>query len=126
MSDTFKREEIDYNEGDLVEVILTGERFIFGRAEYSCNWSYTVWCARGNHMGTFNAGYLKLVSKNDPNQELIAKQAADIKMLRDALTLCVHDLNVYYDEFEYPKSANYRDGVVDGEKALAATNQDKE
>ena len=60
MKNTFVREEIDFAEGQLIEVIKTGERFFFGRAEYSCNWSYTVWCQRGNHMGSFNAGCLTI------------------------------------------------------------------
>ena len=40
----FRREPIEFAEEQLVEVIATGERFRFGRAEYSANWVYTVWC----------------------------------------------------------------------------------
>ena len=59
----FRREPIEFAEEQLVEVIATGERFRFGRAEYSANWIYTVWCYRGNHMGAFHSGQLREVKK---------------------------------------------------------------
>ena len=58
----FVREELSYDEGTLVEVILTGERFLFGRAEYGCNWHYSVWAENGNYMGNHNAGHLRAVT----------------------------------------------------------------
>ncbi len=61
-NELFDRVEIEFNQGDLVEVVNTGERFFFGRAEYSCNWVYTVWCRRENHMGSYNAAELRLVN----------------------------------------------------------------
>ncbi len=62
----FVREPIEFNEGDLIEVIDTGERFLFGNAEYSVNWLYRVHDTRGNYWGQINKGALKLIrSVND-------------------------------------------------------------
>lgn len=44
--------------GDKVTVKKTGDKFIFGRAEYSANWMCSVWDIGGEYMGCFNFGWL--------------------------------------------------------------------
>ena len=59
----FVREPIEFEEGTLVEFTKTGERILFGRAEYSCNWCYRVWDQQGRYFGQVNRGNLTEIVK---------------------------------------------------------------
>lgn len=57
------RDPIEFGEGALVEFTKTGERILFGKAEYACNWFYRVWDQQGRYFGHVNRGYLKEIVK---------------------------------------------------------------
>ncbi|MFS1427349.1 hypothetical protein LMH73_009330 [Vibrio splendidus] len=59
----FLTESIEFNEGDLIEILHTGERILFGDAEYQCNWRYRVRDHRGRYLGQLNKGEIKLIKK---------------------------------------------------------------
>ena len=63
MKAPFLREPVEFDEGDLIEIITTGERIRFGEAEYRVNWRYGVHDRRGNYFGQLNRGELKLIEK---------------------------------------------------------------
>ncbi|WP_038129375.1 hypothetical protein [Vibrio fluvialis] len=68
----FLREEVAFNEGDLIEIKKTGERFLFGSAEYAVNWRYRVHDKRGNYWGQLNKGELVRIKRAEPE---LGKQA---------------------------------------------------